>query len=31
MVQGNYFSGPLPAGEIPQVPSVAARTGPLAH
>jgi len=22
VVQGNYFSGPLPAGEIPQVPSV---------
>jgi hypothetical protein len=21
-VQGNYFCGPLPAGEIPQVPSV---------
>jgi EAL domain-containing protein (putative c-di-GMP-specific phosphodiesterase class I) len=22
VVQGNYFSGPLPAGEIPQVPPV---------
>jgi diguanylate cyclase (GGDEF)-like protein len=28
VVQGNFYSGPLPAGEIPQVPSVAARTGP---
>jgi diguanylate cyclase (GGDEF)-like protein len=28
IVQGNYFSGPLPAGEIPQVPSVAARPRP---
>jgi diguanylate cyclase len=25
VVQGNYFSGPLPAGEIPQVPSVPMR------
>ncbi len=31
IVQGNFFSGPLPAGEIPQVPSVAARTGPAAR
>ena len=30
IVQGNFFSGPLPAGEIPQVPSVAARPGPVA-
>ena len=29
IVQGNFYSGPLPAGEIPQVPSVAARTGPV--
>jgi diguanylate cyclase (GGDEF)-like protein len=29
VVQGNFFSGPLPAGEIPQVPSVAARPGPV--
>ncbi|WP_428339963.1 putative bifunctional diguanylate cyclase/phosphodiesterase [Mycobacterium sp.] len=28
VVQGNFYSGPLPAGEIPQVPSVAARIGP---
>jgi diguanylate cyclase (GGDEF)-like protein len=28
VVQGNFYSGPLPAGEIPQVPSVAARSGP---
>jgi EAL domain-containing protein (putative c-di-GMP-specific phosphodiesterase class I) len=25
VVQGNYFCGPLPAGEIPQVPSVPAQ------
>ena len=25
LVQGNYFCGPLPAGEIPQVPSVPAQ------
>jgi diguanylate cyclase (GGDEF)-like protein len=31
IVQGNYFSGPLPAGEIPQVPSVAARPGTAAR
>ena len=31
IVQGNFFSGPLPAGEIPQVPSVPARTGPAAR
>ena len=31
VVQGNFYSGPLPAGEIPQVPSVAARTGPVAR
>jgi len=24
-VQGNYFSGPLPAGEIPHVPSMPTR------
>jgi diguanylate cyclase (GGDEF)-like protein len=29
VVQGNFYSGPLPAGEIPQVPSVAARPGPM--
>jgi EAL domain-containing protein (putative c-di-GMP-specific phosphodiesterase class I) len=28
VVQGNFYSGPLPAGEIPQVSSVAARMGP---
>jgi diguanylate cyclase len=28
IVQGNFYSGPLPAGEIPQVASVAARAGP---
>jgi diguanylate cyclase (GGDEF)-like protein len=31
VVQGNFYSGPLPAGEIPQVPSVAARLGSVAH
>jgi diguanylate cyclase len=31
IVQGNYFSGPLPAGEIPQVPSVGVRAGPIAR
>ena len=31
VVQGNFYSGPLPAGEIPQVPSVAARRGPVAR
>jgi diguanylate cyclase (GGDEF)-like protein len=30
VVQGNYFSGPLPAGEIPQVPAVTA-PGPVAR
>lgn len=25
VVQGNYYCGPLPAGEIPSVPSVRAR------
>jgi EAL domain-containing protein (putative c-di-GMP-specific phosphodiesterase class I) len=25
VVQGNYYCGPLPAGEIPHVPSVSAR------
>jgi diguanylate cyclase (GGDEF)-like protein len=29
VVQGNYFCGPLPAGEIPQVPAVAAQKNPL--
>jgi diguanylate cyclase len=28
VVQGNFYSVPLPAGEIPQVPSVAVRMGP---
>ena len=31
VVQGNYYSGPLPAGEIPHVPPVAARPGPVAR
>jgi diguanylate cyclase (GGDEF)-like protein len=31
VVQGNFYSGPLPAGEIPQVPSVAARPDPVAR
>jgi diguanylate cyclase len=29
VVQGNFYSGPLPAGEIPQVSSVGVRTGPV--